>query len=87
MADLRKKIADADKDIASGSINSNRLKQQKEQYRQELQALVDHNNAKEAEAKSALRTRQRTKPKYRQRQMLTHLLKASAASVSSTQQN
>ena len=51
MADLRKKIADADKDIASGSINSNRLKQQKEQYRQELQALVDHNNAKEAEAK------------------------------------
>ena len=51
MADLRKKIADADKDIASGSINSNRLKQQKEQHRQELQALVDHNNAKEAEAK------------------------------------
>ena len=51
MAELRNKIAEADKDIASGSINSNRLKQQKEQYRQELQALVDHNNAKEAEAK------------------------------------
>jgi phage-related minor tail protein len=51
MADLRNKIAEADKDIAAGSINSNRLKQQKEQYRQELQALVDHNNAKEAEAK------------------------------------
>ena len=51
MAELRNKIAEADKDIAAGSINSNRLKQQKEQYRQELQALVDHNNAKEAEAK------------------------------------
>ena len=51
MAELRNKIAEADKDIAAGSINRNRLKQQKEQYRQELQALVDHNNAKEAEAK------------------------------------
>jgi phage-related minor tail protein len=48
---LLRKIGQANLDIESGSINSNRLKQQKEQWAQELKALVDSNNAKEAEAK------------------------------------
>lgn len=48
---LKNKIAEADKDIASGSINSNRLKQQREQWKSELAELVAANIAKEGEAK------------------------------------
>ena len=48
---LKNKIAEADAGIAARSINSNRLKQQRAQWAEELAALVESNRAKEQAAK------------------------------------
>lgn len=51
--DLQIKIAEADDAIANKSINSNRLKQQRAQWKAELAELIAANNAKIAEASRA----------------------------------
>lgn len=51
IAELKTKIADADQAIAGGSINRNRLVQQKVQWAAELAELVASNKAKEDEDK------------------------------------
>ena len=59
IAKLKKDIAEADEGIAAKSINSNRLKQQRAQWAEELKGLLESNKAKEDAARQHAENQQK----------------------------